>query len=238
CGILRAGMAFRLQRLKRRLLPAAVRLLCPPPYRPLRPLDQRCQGARQLCKIMLVRYRPAAVAVVSHGTTLLEWSGDGTARMHRSPSLLCRSPWNFVIHVVGRARLCGRLRRRLVLIRKLVERLRYRRLRRLSRSDRRRHCLALAVPDSDLLRRGDTHPQRRHHLAAEVCHRREYDNDLADPRLHVVAEGGAERVPVGRIERPPELIVGEPEHRFALLLLSDLLRRNSLDLEFPFAGEI
>jgi hypothetical protein len=87
-GIARASVALGLQRLKRRLLPFTVRLLCPPPHRPLRPFYQRCQGSRQLCKIALVRYRAAAVAVVSHGTTLLEWSSDGTARTHRSPSLL------------------------------------------------------------------------------------------------------------------------------------------------------
>ncbi len=56
-GILGAGMALRIERLIRRLLPAAVLLLRPPPHHPLRPLDQRRQSPRQLCQIALVRGR-------------------------------------------------------------------------------------------------------------------------------------------------------------------------------------
>ena len=50
-GILRAGMAIRLRRHERRLLPTAFGLLCPSPHRPLRPLDQRRQRPRQFCQI-------------------------------------------------------------------------------------------------------------------------------------------------------------------------------------------
>ena len=66
-GILRAGVALRLRRHERRLLPTAVLLLRPSPHRPLRPLDQRRQRARQFCQIGLIRDR-LALGVASHDT--------------------------------------------------------------------------------------------------------------------------------------------------------------------------
>ena len=65
-------MALRIERLIRRFLPAAVRLLRPSPHRPLRPFDQRRQSPRQFCQIALVRGR----FVVLHDT-LPDENGGG-----------------------------------------------------------------------------------------------------------------------------------------------------------------
>ena len=57
-GILGAGMPVRLRRHERRFLPAAIFHSRPAPYRPLRPLTQRRQRARQLCQVLLICSRP------------------------------------------------------------------------------------------------------------------------------------------------------------------------------------
>ena len=95
-GILGAGMALRLRRHERRLLPAAVRLLRPAPHRPLRPLDQRRQGPRQLCQIALMCGR-LCVGVVATAHSLIRMRRRAAAAARR----LRRSPRNLVVHFVA-----------------------------------------------------------------------------------------------------------------------------------------
>ena len=83
-GILRAGMALRLLRHERRLLKTAIRLLRPAPDRPLRPLDQRRQSARQLREISLACCR---FCVAFHGA-LLKVEAASRCRSSPLPSLL------------------------------------------------------------------------------------------------------------------------------------------------------
>ena len=86
-GIRYAGVSLRTCRHKRRLLPATARLRRPAPNRPLRPLEQRRQGARQLREIGLMRRGLRVNRVVAHCAVPSKGVAVGCVAAHRSPSL-------------------------------------------------------------------------------------------------------------------------------------------------------
>ena len=161
--ILRAGVPMRLRRHERRLLPTAIRLLCPSPHRPLRPLDQRRQRARQLCQIGLMRRRFASV--------LLPTAHPFLTKRRRTAQLALHSP-SLAVHLKTESR---RPNRRQAVV---VAGGRWR----LAQQEPASAAAGLAV-SGGLLRRWDAHPQGTVPSCRGIHPCRKQDDDLANPAL-------------------------------------------------------
>ena len=99
-GIRYAGVPLRSCRHKGRLLPAAARLRRPPPDRPLRPLEQRRQRARQLREVGLMRRGLRGNRVAAH--VVVPSKGATASVCSPPPSLLLHHfKRDLVVHLVG-----------------------------------------------------------------------------------------------------------------------------------------
>src|SRR5262249_44150946 len=91
----------------------------------------------------------------------------------------------------------------------------------------------LTVAGSSLLRRRDTHPQRRLHLAAEFRRGGKHDDDLAGPAITSITKRAADRAVIDPVQDKATLVVCEPYDKFAFLVLADadFLFADSFNLE-------
>src|SRR5262245_13113204 len=138
---------------------------------------------------------------------------------------------NFVVYVVGEARLRRRLR-----LAELVQL-----LQRHCRLRLRRRCSRLAIAGrSGLFRRRNTHPQPWRHLPTVVDHRWEHSDDLFMPSARVVAKSATQGAVIRFIKHPSSLVISEPndELLFFFPFIADHFHRHGLDPKLLLSFQI
>src|SRR6516165_11780770 len=137
---------------------------------------------------------------------------------------------NFVVYVVGEARLRRRLR-----LAELVQLLqRHCRL-------RRRRCSRLAIAGrSGLFWCWHSHPQRRSHLPTHVDHRWEHNDDPVRPSARVVAKSATQGAVIRFIKHQSSLVIGEPndELLFFFPVIADQFHRHGFDPKLLLSFQI
>src|SRR6516162_1594304 len=140
---------------------------------------------------------------------------------------------NFVVHVVGEARLRRRLR-----LAELVQLLRRHRRRRLRLRPR---CSGLAIAGrSGLFWCWDAHPQRRSHLPTHVDHHWEHNDDPVRPSACVVAKSATQGAVIRFIKHQSSLVIGEPndELLFFFPVIADQFHRHGFDPKLLLSFQI